>query len=221
MRTLQDIASDRELRLSRRSSRSLRREALRERERARALETEIERLREELDLYKGMAYLDHLTGLRNRRYFEERLEQELSRARRSELPCSVLVADVDDFKRINDEHGHATGDLVLKQVGALLLANQRTMDIACRIGGDEFAIILPATDLDGAKSLRSRLEQAEPGYLDLIVPGSCVRLSFGTATYPYEVEEDARLLEYADRAMYADKRARKDPPQDDGLGTAA
>ncbi len=221
MRILGDIGNDYELRPSRRESgRRLRRESRRQRERVRALEAENAKLRGELELYKSMAYLDHLTGLRNRRYFEERFQEELARARRLGTPCSVLIADVDKFKRINDEHGHGTGDLVLKQVGRMLLANQRTMDVACRIGGDEFAIILPSTDREGAKALRERLQEAEADALDLVHLGLRVHLSFGTATYPHEVDEDTRVVEHADRAMYADKRARKDAQEDPTITAA-
>jgi diguanylate cyclase (GGDEF)-like protein len=159
-----------------------------------------------------MAYLDHLTGLRNRRYFEERFQEELSRSKRTGAPCSVLVADVNDFKQINDTHGHAAGDLVLRRVGELLTRNQRVTDIACRIGGDEFAIILPDTTLEGARALVERLENGQPEFLDPahLEHGLKVRISFGTATFPGEATSKDALLQHADRMMYAHKRARKD-----------
>lgn len=202
------------------STRRMRREAERQRRRVQDLELEVERLRKEverLSVYEGLAYDDHLTGLRNRRYFEERLRQELARARREGTPCSVLVADVNDFKQINDRHGHTIGDLVLRRVGALLIESQREMDVPCRIGGDEFAVILPATDVEGAQALRERLERAMPDLLGpaYLVAGLTASLSFGTATYPTEAATDDLLVSEADRAMYADKRARKDSDRPD------
>src|SRR5215472_5028734 len=92
-----------------------------------------------LEVYRAMAYRDPLTGLWNRRYFEERLREELSRSQRAghDRRFSVMVVDVDDFKRVNDLHGHATGDAVLREVGEFLIAHLRNHDVACRTGGDE------------------------------------------------------------------------------------
>lgn len=190
-------------------------------EQIKKLEEEIARLRGEVDqltVYRNMAYLDHLTGLRNRRYFEERLAQEVARAARSGTPCSVLMMDVDDFKRINDEYGHPTGDLVLRAVGDLLLHNQRSMDVSCRVGGDELAVILPGTGVEGAAAAQARLEQAAKDQLvaQRLLPGLNVSLSFGTATYPLDGDDIDELVLHADRAMYARKRARK--PSSPGRG---
>lgn len=177
---------------------------------------------EQLGVYRRLAYIDYLTGLRNRRYFEERIGQELSRAQRSGTPCSILVADIDDFKGINDSRGHVVGDRVLRAVGKLLHENQREMDTACRIGGDEFAVILPGTDLEGAAAFRDRLIEAQrtPPESGLLPPGLEVRLSFGTSTYPNEVGDARLLLIRADRAMYTSKRAAKGPRTID-LGEAS
>lgn len=190
-------------------------------ERTAALEAQNARLRREiarlsreverLSVYQDMAYLDHLTGLRNRRYFEERLAQELSRSDRQGSPCSLVLVDVDDFKRINDTNGHGVGDRVLRWVGRLLESNQRSMDVVCRVGGDEFCVILPATDIAGAEKLRTRLEQAQTEMVGLgdVPEGLTVTLSFGISTYPDQATTDDLLLHSADRAMYANKRARK------------
>lgn len=172
--------------------------------RIRRLEAEVLRLRrqvEQLSFYRTLAYHDDLTGLRNRRYFEERLREELQRAERSGQKCSLLVLDVDDFKAINDQRGHAAGDDVLRAVGAILSANSRAVDIACRVGGDEFAIILPMTDAEGAAVARERFEEAQRAI--------GVSLSFGSATYPDEERSADRLVERADRAMYDAKRKSK------------
>jgi diguanylate cyclase (GGDEF)-like protein len=183
-------------------------------EKVEKLEAEVARLRAEVDrlsVYRNLAYLDYLTGLRNRRYFEERLTQELSRATRAGTPCSVVLLDIDDFKRINDELGHPAGDTVLRAVGELLLGNQRTMDVACRIGGDELAVILPNTTAEGAEKVRERLEASAKEQLGAgrVIPGLEVSLSFGTATFPDDGDTADAVVKCADRRMYGRKRARK------------
>jgi diguanylate cyclase (GGDEF)-like protein len=106
------------------------------------------------------AVRDGLTGLFNHRYFQDRLAQETARARRYQLPLSLLMIDVDDFKRFNDEHGHQLGDEVLREIGTILQANvRRGIDLPCRYGGEEFAVILPHTDASGAACLGRRLHQ--------------------------------------------------------------
>src|SRR6185369_13346882 len=98
-----------------------------------------------LQVYRAMAYRDPLTGLWNQRYFEERLKEEASRSERagSGRRFSLLVVDINDFKTINDQHGHLAGDAVLKWVGTFLVTHLRTHDVACRTGGDEFSVLLP------------------------------------------------------------------------------
>jgi diguanylate cyclase len=207
MRLWGDTWSEQEVKRARRQRRTRR-----DREELRRLRRENESLRgeiEQLKIYRSMAYLDYLTGLRNRRYFEERMSQELSRASRAEAPCSVLILDIDNFKAINDELGHPTGDRVLRGVGELLQKNQRAMDVACRLGGDEFAVILPGATREGVEALRARLELAQHDGLAGLLPATRVTLSFGAATYPEDGEDVAHLLAHADRAMYVDKRRRK------------
>lgn len=194
-------------------------------EQIRALEAEISRLRQEVErlgAYRELAYRDDLTGLRNRRYFVERLGQELARAARTRTPCSVLFLDLDDFKRINDELGHPTGDLVLRTLGRLLLHNQRTMDVACRVGGDELAVILPNTSAEGAEHVRRRLEELARAELGegRLLPELDVTLSFGAATFPDHGETIDGLLLAADRRMYAHKRGRR-PSASGAVGRAA
>jgi two-component system cell cycle response regulator len=171
------------------------------------LEREVERL----SIYRRLAYHDELTGLYNRRCFDERLTQELSRAARVRSACSVVLLDVDDFKRINDEFGHPVGDRVLRAVARILVDNQRAMDVACRIGGDELAVILPSTDADGALAFRDRLARAAERHLvpEHLGPGLEATLSIGTATFPDEAKTPEALVAAADRAMYASKRRKK------------
>jgi diguanylate cyclase (GGDEF)-like protein len=170
-----------------------------------ALKREVARLQ----VYRAMAYRDPLTGLWNRRYFEERLNEELSRSQRAGLSrrFSVMVLDLDDFKGTNDRYGHPVGDTVLKDVGEFLITHLRHHDVACRTGGDEFTVLLP--DLSAADCghlidrLRTALEQANAGRR---IP---ISLSFGTASGPDAGDTVEALLTHADEAMYADKHRQR------------
>src|SRR5215471_12572638 len=155
-----------------------------------------------------MAYRDPLTGLWNRRYFEERLKEEASRSERagSGRRFSVLVVDINDFKLINDKHGHPTGDATLKWVGEFLSTHLRTHDVPCRTGGDEFSVLLPDMAADACVRLVTRLrEQLVAANKTRDIP---VLLSLGTASWP-EVASSEELVRHADEAMYEDKRRQK------------
>jgi len=162
-----------------------------------------------LQVYRAMAYRDPLTGLWNRRYFEDRLREELSRSRRAgpERRFSVMVVDVDDFKRVNDLHGHAAGDAVLKEVGEFLIAHLRNHDVACRTGGDEFAVLLPDLSAADCGALLERLRSAP--LVAKEAEGTTVSLSLGTASWPEAGDSLDSILAQADRAMYAAKRRNK------------
>jgi len=175
------------------------------------LRAENNRLRNEirrLAQFQEMAFRDALTSLRNRRSFEERLGEECARVRRGQdYRFAVVVVDVDDFKAINDTLGHATGDQVLRAVAQLLQRNVREVDLCFRIGGDEFAVILPGTDETGAQVVIDRLRKgADPAYAALPVP---VGLSLGAAGCPPEDPSTDSVVAAADLAMYADKARRK------------
>lgn len=162
-----------------------------------------------LEVYRAMAYRDPLTGLWNRRYFEDRLQEELSRTRRAgpQRRLSVMAIDLDDFKSVNDLHGHAGGDSALREVGEFLIAHLRNHDIACRTGGDEFSVILPDLSAEDCGSLVERLRGARhSANLNASIP---VALSFGTASWPDAGDTMDELLAHADRAMYAAKRLQK------------
>jgi diguanylate cyclase (GGDEF)-like protein len=163
----------------------------------------------ELEEFRTLAYKDALTGLWNRRYFDERLAEELDRARRVRgRHLSIMAIDVNDMKRVNDTGGHAEGDRALRTVAAFLRSHLRLHDICCRIGGDEFAVILPEVGSDGAATLNSRLRQQlgwETG--DGVL---AVGLSVGTASLGGDISDGDELLHAADRAMYQDKRRQKD-----------
>jgi diguanylate cyclase (GGDEF)-like protein len=149
---------------------------------------------------------DSLTGALNRGAFEERVESEVIRARRAGSPLAIVVFDLDHFKRINDSFGHAAGDSVLRGVGDLIQRSKRRSDAFGRIGGEEFALMLPDTDMGGAAvlcdKLRARVSKIATG-------GAPLTVSFGIAEA--DASTDARrMLEDADRALYAAKRAGRD-----------
>lgn len=172
------------------------------------LQQENDDLRRELEVYRTLAYRDPLTGLWNRRYFEDRLTEELSRVSRAEgRPLSVMFIDVNDLKAINDRHGHAEGDRTIQWVGQFLKAALRAHDVCCRIGGDEFAVIVPELGVTDCERMLGRLARALARENQTrAVP---VGLAFGTATAPEQGRTVETLIDAADAAMYRDKRRQK------------
>ena len=163
----------------------------------------------ELEAFRTLAYRDPLTGLWNRRYFDERIAEELDRARRNPArKLSIMIIDVNDFKRLNDSLGHAEGDRALSWVAAFLKGHLRAHDVCCRIGGDEFAVILPEVGEDGCETLANRLRE-KLGW-DGTLPAFSIGLSIGSATLPTEVCSGDELMRAADRAMYRDKQRQKE-----------
>ncbi|WP_432798599.1 diguanylate cyclase [Poriferisphaera sp. WC338] len=155
---------------------------------------------------------DGLTGLHNRRYFDDRLEQEIHRAQRNKSCCGLLLLDVDYFKQVNDEFGHPDGDDVIKRVGVLLGEVSRRSDVACRFGGDEFALILP--DVGGRQSLKAAMRLWKEVREDDLIKdrlGRGVTVSVGVAAMlPGEQMKVEDLLKRADEALYTSKRNGKD-----------
>jgi diguanylate cyclase (GGDEF)-like protein len=158
------------------------------------------------------AVTDELTGLANSRAFRETLEREAARAERFGHELSLVFIDLDDFKDVNDAHGHLQGDKVLKLVGQILQSEPRAIDEAARYGGEEFVVALPETGSDGAVELaeriRARLEAATVPSVD---GGKPIRVtaSFGTATLPGAAHDARHLFEAADEALYEAKRQGK------------
>jgi diguanylate cyclase (GGDEF)-like protein/putative nucleotidyltransferase with HDIG domain len=149
------------------------------------------------------ARTDPLTQLSNRRGFRELLDLDLERARRSETEMTVLVGDLDRFKEVNDRSGHQVGDAALQRVARVLDESKRQIDSASRVGGEEFALILPDTGQDGAFALAERMRCAlSDEFAEDSVP---ITISFGLATYPLHGETAASLLRAADEALYAAK----------------
>jgi diguanylate cyclase (GGDEF)-like protein len=160
---------------------------------------------------KRQAVTDDLTGLANRRHFVQSLESELSRAERFGIDLAVIIGDLDDFKSINDRFGHEFGNDVLRAVGDLLRASSRDVDVAARLGGEEFAMLLPQTDLEGGAALAERVREGLAA-LDLQTPEGerlLVTASFGVASYP-PTDTVEQLLRVADSALYRAKAAGKD-----------
>ena len=152
------------------------------------------------------AQTDWLTGLHNHRVFHERLYDELERAERYDRPVSLIAFDLDDFKLLNDVHGHQEGDLVLRRVAAAAREELRGSDLACRVGGEEFAIILPEAGKRAARAAADRLcarVRALPG-------ARAVTVSCGVASYPADAADVTELVAGADAALYAAKERGKD-----------
>ena len=154
---------------------------------------------------KKLSFEDELTGLYNRRFFAIRMGEELSRFRRFSHPASVILMDVDAFKLINDELGHAAGDATLREIAQLLLKHSREINVICRYGGDGFAILLVETPKSGAWQYAERMRQAVADHP--FSHGQQVTASFGVASLPEDADSSAEdVLRVADEALYSAKR---------------
>ena len=159
------------------------------------------------DLFQAVreqAITDGLTGLYNRRYFEEYISKEVTRALRQKQPFSIIGLDLDFLKKINDQYGHAYGDLAIKTVADVLKSNARSIDITARMGGEEFNILLPGIDSNGAMAAAERIRKAiEACELDTI---GHITASIGVASFPEHSDSLEEIMELTDQAMYQSKR---------------
>lgn len=157
---------------------------------------------------KEFSFKDEVTGLYNRRFFSVRLEEEVSRCRRFNHPVAVVLLDLDGYKVINDEMGHAAGDETLREVAGILLKHSRGINVICRYGGDEFAVLLVETSKAGALLYADRIRQVLATHP--FPHGRRVTASFGVASLPEDVTPATDdLIRAADDALYAAKRAGK------------
>lgn len=169
----------------------------------------INKSNEMLFLLERKATTDHLTNLSNRRQFEKSLELELERAREYKQKLSLLVIDIDRFKKVNDTFGHTSGDAVLKQLGQLLIEHTRSADIVSRNGGEEFAILLLDCGHHQAMAIAESIRQSVEKYHFALPDGNTIRLtiSIGVAVFPDHCDDrdDNDFFEQADRALYEAK----------------
>jgi len=157
---------------------------------------------EDLKKLQLNAVTDPLTGLYNRRLFGEAFEKELNRARRYGLPLGLVILDLHHFKEVNDKHGHPRGDDVLRAAAATLKMALRTSDFAFRIGGDEFALLLPQIDAAQALALSRRVETVFVETLKPLQLGVGVSMDHGVATFPQDGEQADQLIRVADERLY-------------------
>lgn len=171
----------------------------------RARLAEIEALQHDLE---QQANHDPLTGLFNRRYLEATTARELARGRREQLPAALLLLDIDHFKSINDRYGHAQGDEVLRQFGALLQGGTRREDVPCRLGGEEFVLLLPGMPISNALARAEQIRQEVEALTVASSQGAMrVTISIGVASFPAHGECLDDLIKCADLALYAVKRS--------------
>jgi diguanylate cyclase (GGDEF)-like protein len=162
---------------------------------------------DELKVLQLNAVTDPLTGLYNRRLFAEGFEKELNRARRYGLPLGLVMLDLHRFKEVNDKHGHPSGDEVLRAAATTLKKALRTSDSAFRIGGDEFAVLLPQTDAEQALALSRRIETVFAETLQTLPLSVNVNMDHGVANFPQDGEQADQLIRVADERLYRLKHA--------------
>ena len=163
------------------------------------------RLQARAEEYHKLATSDALTGLYNRRFGDQRLEAEAARSQRYGRPLTVVAIDLNDFKQINDTYGHAAGDLVLREFSERLNGAIRVSDVAVRMGGDEFLVILPECPTERVEAMLKRLRTIVVEF-----GGHKIPVSFSAGWVGYESgETPEQFLERADQILYADKRAQK------------
>ena len=172
-----------------------------------AVYNDITKRKKEEEKIKFLSFHDQLTNLYNRRYFENEMER-LNRSRK--LPISIIVADIDDLKHINDSYGHKTGDKYIKKISDVINQTTRHEDIVARIGGDEFAIILPESDIEVAQKLCQRIKVNCNQFKHSNVLPEPLRISLGYATAQTEKQDLNETFKVADRNMYEDKKGNRD-----------
>jgi diguanylate cyclase (GGDEF)-like protein len=172
---------------------------------------------EELKKLQVNAATDALTGLHNRRLFDEYFDKELNRAKRYGQPLAVVILDLHKLKEVNDRHGHLQGDQVLQIAAATLRRTLRNSDFAFRIGGDEFALLLPQTDSEQAITLCRRVRSQYENELRPLALEIGITLDFGVAVHPQDGDQKSALMGLADKKLYELKLANRTPSRVVGL----
>jgi diguanylate cyclase (GGDEF)-like protein len=177
-----------------------------------SLAEEVALLREQCRKLEELSFVDALTGLYNFRYLQKALEMEMERTRRTKLPTGLIMIDLDHFKDVNTLYGHECGNMVLARFGKMLMDNVRVIDIPCRYGGEEFALILPGASLRQSSGIAERLREATRS--NPITLGSDtlrITASFGVAVFLYTDESTVgAFLNRADRLLYEAKDLGRD-----------
>ena len=171
------------------------------------IESDKRKLSDELDRARMLSLTDELTGLPNRRAFIRRLDDEVSRVKRYGFPLSLVLIDIDHFKLVNDEFGHAAGDKVLQAYAEKILSIFRHHDMIARYGGEEFAVLLPNTNLDGVLRALDKVKANVPN-VEVMASGVCIPApTFSAGVTEYRAPESpSQLIERADHALYRAKR---------------
>lgn len=189
------------------------------------IENQRNKLLEDEAKLRYLSVRDSLTGLFNRRYMEETLDREISRAQRKGSPLAVVMADIDGFKTVNDTYGHVPGDELLVRVAAHLGGGVRVSDVACRFGGDEFLLILPECGKEEALRRADTMRRGaeEMAFQPSEAHSEPITLSFGVAVFPENGSSREELLAAADQALYAAKRSGRNCVSGfpDGTGSSA
>jgi diguanylate cyclase (GGDEF)-like protein len=162
---------------------------------------------------KELSITDPLTGLFNRRYFEERFFEEIQRSKRHSLSFSLAMIDIDDFKLFNDTEGHLAGDEILKNIANIAKDSLRIIDVIARFGGEEFAVIMPQTDKDEAFMVTERIRKSIAEYLPRtwnVFPNDAITISIGIASFPSDGNDRKSLIRNTDKALYTAKIKGKD-----------
>jgi len=173
---------------------------------------ELRRRARESEFYMKLSYLDALTGVHNRRFFDEALDREIQKSAIVRSSLLLLMIDIDDFKIYNDRNGHQKGDEALAKIGRVLQSACRSYDIVTRYGGEEFAILFPGADKFHALELSARimneLRQTQFDGAD-VLPSGALTISIGAASFPEDASDSHSLVRCADAALYAAKESHK------------
>ncbi len=180
----------------------------------RVMETkELREMAVKTEYYKKLSNLDAMTSLYNYRFFKEMLEHEIEKHKRYNRTLSLLMIDIDDFKKVNDTYGHPVGDGVLKQIARLLKKSIRNCDLVARYGGEEFAVILPETLEEEAIKVGERIVTTVRNNQFKLMEGKPtgkITVTVGLACFPIDAKDPKRLVDNADQALYEGKKSGKD-----------